>query len=153
MYGTSTKTDLLIILAITIGSFFVFAQFDVLEQIVVISKEYEAFEIDELVASAMVFSTCMLVFALKQMRVAKQINEQLHKQNQELQEAMSRIKVLEGTITTCSYCKKVMDSAGEWHQMETYIDAHSEAQFSHGYCPSCLKKVNKDIEHYTRKDT
>ena len=88
----------------------------------------------------------MLVFAFKHLKRTSKHNELLNKQNRELQDARNRIKVLEGTLTTCSYCKKIRDENGEWHQMETYIDAHSEAQFSHGYCPSCIDNVHKEIE-------
>ena len=146
MKGTSTTTDLAIITVITIISFFVFGKLDVLEKIVHLSEQYENYEIDELVSSAIVFSICMLVFAFKQIWTISKYNALLNKQYSELQDAISKIKVLEGTLTTCSCCKKVLDSDGEWHQMEVYIHTHSEAQFSHGYCPNCLETVNKNVE-------
>jgi len=152
MKGTSTTTDLIIVVVITIGSFFVFGQYDVLEKIVQFSYEYEKYEIDELVSSAIVFSICMLVFSFKQIRAEKKYTELLNKQNIELLEAMSKIKILEGTLTTCSCCKKIKDSNGKWRQMEAYIHAHSEAQFSHGYCPDCLDEVNKDIDQFMISD-
>ena len=56
-----------------------------------------------------------------------------------LQSANEQIKILHGLIPTCAYCKKVRDDEGVWEQMESYISAHSEAEFSHGICPKCLK--------------
>ncbi|MCP4246558.1 MAG: GGDEF domain-containing protein, partial [bacterium] len=35
-------------------------------------------------------------------------------------------------------CKKIRDDGDHWAPLETFIDAHSEAQFSHGLCPECL---------------
>lgn len=33
-----------------------------------------------------------------------------------------------------------------WMQIESYIHDHSEAQFSHGICPDCLRKYYPDLE-------
>lgn len=57
-----------------------------------------------------------------------------------LEEALSQIRVLKGFLPICSYCKKIRDENNEWHQLETYISNHSDAKFSHGLCPECIKK-------------
>ncbi len=44
-------------------------------------------------------------------------------------------------LPICSGCKKIRDDEGYWSQLEVFIDAHSEAQFSHGICPDCLESV------------
>lgn len=59
---------------------------------------------------------------------------------EELQEALSQIKTLEGLIPICMYCHKIRDDRELWHRMEVYIQARSEAKFSHGLCPECLEK-------------
>jgi hypothetical protein len=46
-------------------------------------------------------------------------------------------KVLHGLLPICSYCKKIRDDKGYWQQVERYIAARSEADFSHGMCPDC----------------
>ena len=58
-----------------------------------------------------------------------------------VEEALSEIKVLSGFLPICSLCKKIRDEDGTWHQIETYIDNHSEAKFSHSYCPECAKDI------------
>lgn len=63
----------------------------------------------------------------------------------ELQEAMSEIKTLRGILPICSYCKQVRDDEGFWSQVESYIGARTEAQFSHGICPDCMAKHFPDI--------
>ena len=58
----------------------------------------------------------------------------------ELQEALSKIKVLSGFLPTCSFCKRIRNDKGEWEQIETYIRDRSEADFSHSVCPECMEK-------------
>ncbi|MCX8108614.1 MAG: PAS domain S-box protein, partial [Verrucomicrobiae bacterium] len=64
----------------------------------------------------------------------------------ELRQAMSEIKTLKGFIPICAGCKKIRDDKGFWVQVEAYISSRSEAQFSHGLCPDCMKKYYPDIE-------
>lgn len=63
----------------------------------------------------------------------------------ELQEAMTQIKVLTGLLPTCAACKKIRDDQGNWVQMESYIQKHSDARFSHGICPTCAKKLYPEV--------
>ena len=49
------------------------------------------------------------------------------------------IKVLKGLLPICSFCKKIRTKENEWVMLEEYITEHSEAEFSHGFCPQCLK--------------
>lgn len=58
----------------------------------------------------------------------------------QLQDALARIKTLRGLIPICAGCKKIRDDRGYWHQVERYITEHSEAEFSHGMCPECIKR-------------
>ena len=56
------------------------------------------------------------------------------------------IRILHGIIPICSHCKKIRDDKGSWNQMEVYIRNHSEADFSHGICPDCMKEHYPEIE-------
>ncbi len=55
------------------------------------------------------------------------------------------VHTLRGFLPICSYCKKIRDDEGYWTQLEAYITAHSEAGFSHGICPSCIKTQYPEI--------
>jgi PAS domain S-box-containing protein len=57
----------------------------------------------------------------------------------ELQKALSEIKTLSGMLPICSRCKKIRDDQGYWKQIEAYISERSDAEFSHGICPDCMK--------------
>jgi K+-sensing histidine kinase KdpD len=59
----------------------------------------------------------------------------------ELQEALAQVKQLSGLLSICASCKKIRDDQGDWLQMELYIRDHSEADFSHGICPECARKL------------
>ncbi len=58
-----------------------------------------------------------------------------------LQEALSEIKMLKGIIPICSYCHNIRDDYGAWDKLEAYLSKNTDAIFSHGICPKCLKKV------------
>ena len=53
---------------------------------------------------------------------------------------LKKIHLLEGILPICSFCKKIRTEKDEWQQLESYIDQHSEARFSHSICPDCVKK-------------
>lgn len=75
----------------------------------------------------------------------KKSEEKQKKLITELQEALEKVKLLSGFIPICSSCKKIRDDKGYWNQLESYLNTHSEAEFSHSLCPDCAAKVLKDI--------
>jgi PAS domain S-box-containing protein len=58
----------------------------------------------------------------------------------DLRKALEDIKTLRGIVPICAHCKNIRDDAGYWQQVEAYVTAHTEAQFSHAICPTCLDK-------------
>lgn len=63
----------------------------------------------------------------------------------DLQKALSEIKTLRGILPICSSCKRVRDDKGYWNLVETYVEAHSEAQFTHGFCPDCVRRLYPEL--------
>jgi hypothetical protein len=63
----------------------------------------------------------------------------------ELQEALAKVKTLSGLIPICASCKKVRDDRGYWTQLETYLAQHSDAEFSHGLCLDCMRKLYPEL--------
>ena len=43
-------------------------------------------------------------------------------------------------------CKKIRDDQDYWNQVEVYVHDHTEAEFSHGICPECTKKLYPELE-------
>ena len=72
-----------------------------------------------------------------------QLQEALLARHRELEEAMKRVKQLQGLLPICSFCKKIRNDLNYWEQVDSYIASHSEAQFSHGVCPECYETYLK----------
>jgi hypothetical protein len=68
----------------------------------------------------------------------------------ELEEALRKIKTLRGLIPICASCKKIRSDEGYWQKLEEYLTEHSEADFTHGFCPECLEKMEMEIKALTR---
>ncbi|HNT75411.1 MAG TPA: response regulator [Anaerolineae bacterium] len=69
-------------------------------------------------------------------------NAELQARNAELQEALNAIHTLSGLIPICAWCgNKIQNEEGQWVKVDTYIESHSEATFTHGICPDCLRKL------------
>lgn len=63
----------------------------------------------------------------------------------DLEEALARVKRLQGLLPICMYCKKIRSDEHYWQQVEQYVSDHSEARFSHGICPDCFERVMAEI--------
>ncbi len=62
---------------------------------------------------------------------------------QKLSATLRQIKTLNGLLPICASCKRIRDDRGYWQQVETYISSHSNASFTHGICPECVKKFKE----------
>jgi PAS domain S-box-containing protein len=58
----------------------------------------------------------------------------------DLKKALGKVKQLSGFLPICSHCKKIRDDKGYWNQIESYIQKHSDAEFSHSICVECAEK-------------
>jgi len=58
----------------------------------------------------------------------------------DLQDALAKVKTLSGLLPICAWCKNVRDDEGYWKSVESYVQNHSEARFSHCLCPECMEK-------------
>ncbi|NLH51006.1 MAG: PAS domain S-box protein [Myxococcales bacterium] len=63
-----------------------------------------------------------------------------------LQKALDDVRTLRGILPICSNCKKILDDKGQWSQVEVYVRDHTEADFSHGICPDCMKELYPDYD-------
>jgi PAS domain S-box-containing protein len=98
--------------------------------------------------SSMIFSdaegqsrTCLIIRDIGERKTAEHERERLIG---ELQDALAKVKSLSGLLPICASCKKIRDEVGKWHLLEVYIRNHTEADFSHGICPDCRKRLYPD---------
>ena len=86
-----------------------------------------------------------VVGALVLLYVARRRSERRYrKQAEELQNAIDTARTLRGLLPICASCKKIRDDRGAWQPMEHYISTRSDADFTHGYCPSCSDDLIAD---------
>jgi hypothetical protein len=62
----------------------------------------------------------------------------------ELKDALAQIKTLKGLLPMCAWCRKIRDDKGYWDKLEAYIEKRTDTTFTHGICPECMKKVEKE---------
>jgi K+-sensing histidine kinase KdpD len=88
---------------------------------------------------AVVFgSLSVLVASIEQQR--RHVIARLEESNRTLQHAHEHIKTLHGLLPICMYCKRIRSDDEKWIQIEEYVRKNSEAEFSHGVCPTCYRK-------------
>jgi integral membrane sensor domain MASE1 len=92
-----------------------------------------------------VTSVLALTFAAVVSR-KRRIEQSRERLLEELQDALTHIKTLRGLIPICSSCKKVRNDQGYWDHVESYIQQHSLALFTHGVCPDCVTRLYIDYQ-------
>jgi len=86
-----------------------------------------------------------LLSTISDITFRKQAEAEREKLIRELQEALTNVKTLSGLLPICSACKKIRNDTGYWEHIEEYIAKHSGADFSHGICPECAKKIYPEV--------
>jgi tetratricopeptide (TPR) repeat protein len=71
----------------------------------------------------------------------------------ELRLALQQVKTLQGLLPICANCKKIRDDTGYWHQVESYVTEHSNAEFTHGICPACAQSLYPDFVQTVEQST
>ena len=93
-------------------------------------------------------SFVLIVELLARLRTSMQRQQKLYA---DLTAAHAEVKVLQGILPICCVCKRIRDEQGKWEQIESFIHRNSEADFSHGMCPECVKKTYPDLVAFHRK--
>jgi hypothetical protein len=111
----------------------------------------------------LVISVCMLAGValiaplFRQIKLAEQQVRDTVREKEavivKLNDALAKVKMLSGLIPICSSCKRVRNDKGYWQQVETYIRDHSDAQFTHGFCPECEQAILAEAEKNLGKNT
>jgi urea transport system substrate-binding protein len=87
----------------------------------------------------------LLMQGMWQIVQRKRAEEERERLIEDLQRALAEVKALSGLLPICASCKKVRDDKGYWTQIERYIEARSDASFSHSICPDCLEKLYPEV--------
>lgn len=90
--------------------------------------------------------TRLNVGVLRDITERKEAEDQRDRLVAELREALASVKTLRGFIPVCAGCRKVRDDGGYWQAVEEFVRDHTDAQFSHGLCPTCAPLYFPDVE-------
>ena len=74
------------------------------------------------------------------------LQRQLDEKVSQLEASLANAKQLGGLLPICSYCKRIRDDRDYWNGLEHYISSHSDAKFTHGVCPSCMRDALGEVE-------
>lgn len=69
-----------------------------------------------------------------------------------LQEALANVRTLSGLLPICAHCKHIRDDGGYWHRVEHYVQKHTHAEFSHGICPDCARKLYPEVARHFEEE-
>ena len=64
----------------------------------------------------------------------------------DLAQERAKVKTLRGLLPICACCNKIRDGGGDWHRIENYVAEHSDATFTHGYCPACERETTEALD-------
>lgn len=81
----------------------------------------------------------------------KTIEAEREKLIRDLRDALAKVKTLSGLVPICAQCKKIRDDQGYWNRLESYIQSHSSAVFSHGLCPECSAGLLEELAELNRR--
>lgn len=82
---------------------------------------------------------------------SKQAEHERERLVSDLQQALAEVKTLHGFLPICASCKNIRRDEGYWQQIESYLSEHSEVEFTHGICPTCLEKLYPEFAAYQRE--
>jgi PAS domain S-box-containing protein len=106
-----------------------------------VDKEGREFPIELSFSTWQSDSEFFLTGIVRDISKRKQIEAERDQLIKSLQDSLAKLKTLSGLLPICASCKKIRDDKGYWNRIETYIQEHSEAEFSHGICPECARKL------------
>ncbi len=72
--------------------------------------------------------------------------------NTQLEDTLKEVRTLQGLIPICANCKKIRDDKGFWQKVEVYLEARSNARFTHGLCEECIQKLYGKEKWFREKD-
>lgn len=88
--------------------------------------------------------------AMQTMLKIEQSKQELTELNHQLEKALAEVKELSGLLPICASCKKIRNDEGYWDSIESYIQEHSQAQFTHSICPECAARARDEIRSMAR---
>ncbi len=115
--------------------------FPLFESLYGFTQRFEHLQLEALFAVAIYLVICLALFSWRRWRESKAAAAVLSGRNRELEKAFEEIRQLRGILPICASCKKIRDDGGFWHAVESYVQHHTDAEFTHSICPDCRDKL------------
>ncbi len=61
-------------------------------------------------------------------------------------EDITEMTLLRKMLPICSSCKKIRNDENYWDEVSDYLSNHTDLEFTHSICPSCVKKIYPDLK-------
>ncbi len=100
------------------------------------------------IVASFIIATFVVYIIIGLTKEIKTGEKDLKKKDKELTQSKSEVSELKGLIPICSKCKKIRDDKGYWNLLESFIEKHSDAFFSHSICPECSNELYGSEEWY-----
>jgi CheY-like chemotaxis protein len=84
---------------------------------------------------------------------SESVRVSLEENNRQFKEALENLRLAEGLVPICSWCKNIRRKDGQWESIEDYIGRVSAAEFTHGICPECSRKMKLQIAEERKRRT
>ncbi len=136
--------DLVLIILLTILSFAAATYWNAFERLADWSRTHEKWQADELITVSVILVFVLGLYAFRRWQETLSWEKILSQKNAELQKSLQEVKVLHGILPICANCKKIRNAENHWEPIEVYVRDRTEAEFSHGLCPDCAKKLYPD---------
>ncbi len=156
--GTRALRDGVIIAALSVLVFIISSRFDIFSTVVTWLAHHDTYGVHESFTVAIFLCAALLVFAWR--RREEFLAQEIKRRHAEaetaalrprLEHALTEVRLLSGLLPICAWCKKIRDDTGYWNQLESYIQEHSSASFTHGICPECADRLQRKGEENRAK--
>jgi hypothetical protein len=145
---SKSRRELILIAVGSVVVFSISAWIDLFSTTIAWLYRHDTWQLDEMF-TVMVFLA--IAFAVYSRRRWRELTEEMQEREkaeesnrqliQRLEKALTEVRTLRGLLPLCAWCKKVRDDTGYWMELESYIQANSDAKVTHGICPDCARKA------------
>lgn len=97
------------------------------------------------------FMVAVMAYAIESLR--GRFERESHTLIEQLETALSEVKTLKGLLPICANCKKIRDDTGYWNQIESYLQEHADASFTHSVCPDCIQELYPEFADQFKKSS
>ena len=139
-FGLISSTAIFTLIATVVSFVLTIIVFSIFDVEIIFNNVIAGGIVPLLVAPPIIFFYARLLLGITR------IEQELRVHTVSLEKALEEVKLLSGLLPICASCKNIRDDKGYWNEIERYISQHSEATFTHGFCPNCVKKLYPDVE-------